>query len=51
MASRYSRLMMRKKACEEINRMFGLNMDCEYREDTRVEEDILVEGNGGEDNE
>ena len=51
MASRYSRLMMRKKACEEINRMFGLNMDCEYREDTRVEEDILVEGNGGGDNE
>ena len=51
MASRYSRLMMRKKACEEINKMFGLNMDCDYREDTRVEEDILVEGNGGEDNE
>ena len=51
MASRYSRLMMRKKACEEINKMFGLNMDCEYREDTRVEEDILVERNGGEDNE
>lgn len=51
MASRYSRLIMRKKACEEINAMFGLNIDCEYREDTRVEEDILLEGTGGENDE
>ncbi len=32
-ASRYSRLMARKQACEEINKMFGLNIDCKYRED------------------
>lgn len=32
-ASRYSRLEMRRQACEQINRMFGLNMDCHYRED------------------
>ena len=33
MASRYSRLEARKDACKEINRMFGLNLDVEYRED------------------
>ena len=32
-ASRYSRLMATKQACEEINKMFGLNIDCKYRED------------------
>lgn len=32
-ASRYSRLMARKQACDEINKMFGLNIDCRYRED------------------
>lgn len=30
-ASRYSRLQMRKQACEKINAMFGLNVNCEYR--------------------
>lgn len=30
-ASRYSRLEMRKQACKEINEMFGLNIDVEYR--------------------
>lgn len=34
-ASRYSRLQMRRMACEEINKMFGLHMDCDYREDYR----------------
>lgn len=33
LASRYSRLESRKQACEKINKMFGLNIDCEYRED------------------
>lgn len=33
LASRYSRLESRKQACEKINAMFGLNIDCEYRED------------------
>ena len=32
-ASRYSRLEMRKQACEQINRMFGLNISVEYRDD------------------
>ena len=32
-ASRHSRLEMRKKACEEINRMFNLNIEVDYRED------------------
>lgn len=32
-ASRYSRLIARQQACEQINKMFGLNVSCEYRED------------------
>ena len=32
-ASRYSRLEMRKQACEQINAMFGLNISVEYRDD------------------
>lgn len=35
--SRYSGLEARKNACEQINKMFGLNVDVEYREDS-VEE-------------
>ena len=38
LASRSSRLSMRKKACEEINRMFGLNIDVEYNPDLAVDE-------------
>lgn len=30
-ANRFSKLAMRQKACEEINKMFGLNISCEYR--------------------
>lgn len=32
-ASRYSRLEARRMACKEINKMFGLNIWCDYRED------------------
>lgn len=32
-ASRYSRLNARKDACKMINKMFGLNIDVDYRED------------------
>lgn len=32
-ASRYSRLEMRRQACEKINNMFGLDIWCDYRED------------------
>lgn len=60
-ASRYSRLFMRQQACEQINKMFGLNISVDYREDMQVldtydanqanlsnEIDI---GKGGENNE
>ena len=32
-ASRYSRMNMRKEACKNINEMFGLNIDVNYRQD------------------
>lgn len=38
-ASRYSRLMSRKKACEEINEMFGLDIDVDFRADFRETDD------------
>ena len=60
-ASRYSRLFMRQQACEQINKMFGLNISVDYREDMAVldtydadeaklsnETDV---GKGGENNE
>ena len=43
LASRNSRLGMRQKACEEINKMFGLNMSVEFKEDTRVADDYMIE--------
>ena len=43
---------MRKEACDQINKMFGLNIDVEYREDYREMSDELdVEDKKGEDNE
>ena len=40
-ASRYSRLESRRQACDQINKMFGLNISCEYREDYReIDESI-----------
>lgn len=41
-ASRYSRLQARRNACEEINKMFGLEIWCDYRTDV-PEEDILLD--------
>ena len=35
-ASRYTRLEMRKQACKQINKMFGLNIDVEYRADVQT---------------
>lgn len=32
-ASRYSRLESRRQACKQINKMFGLDIQCDYRED------------------
>lgn len=41
-ASRYTRLEMRKQACKQINKMFGLNIGVEYRADiqTYTDEDM-----------
>ena len=36
LASRFSRLNARKQACDQINRMFGLNIDVEFREDILI---------------
>lgn len=43
LASRYSRLEARKQACKEINAMFGLDMDVDYRDDMRGSTDLLGE--------
>lgn len=49
-ASRYSRLEMRRKACKEINKMFDLNIEVNYREDFReMDEEYMVEGATSED--
>lgn len=32
-ANRWSRLVPRREACEQINKMFGLNIECDFRED------------------
>lgn len=42
-ASRYSRLESRRQACKEINRMFGLDMWCDYREDYKVIDEFVDE--------
>lgn len=48
-ASRYSRLEMRRKACEQINKMFGLNITCDYREDFReAADDVIYDGATGD---
>lgn len=48
-ASRYSRLEMRKQACKEINEMFGLNIDVEYRNDFNI--NLIENESAGEENE
>lgn len=42
-ASRYSRLSARQQACERINRMFGLDVWCEYRD---MSQELGVERGG-----
>ena len=41
-ASRYSRLEMRRQACEKINEMFGLDIWCDYRADYREADDEFM---------
>ena len=54
-ASRYSRLEARRDACREINKMFELDIWCDYREDYQVLSEVLTDGDdvteGGEPNE
>lgn len=56
-ASRYSRLEARRDACREINKMFGLDIWCDYREDYQaLSEEVLTDGDdvteeGGDPNE
>lgn len=38
-ASRYSRLESRRQACNQINKMFGLDIWCDYREDYQLLEE------------
>lgn len=51
-ASRYSRLNARREAVDQINRMFGLEIEVNYREDYREidDEDVIV-GQTGNENE
>lgn len=48
-ASRYSRLEMRRAACDKINAMFGLNISCEYRDDYTALVDVELGGTGQEE--
>lgn len=50
-ASRYSRLESRRQACEKINKMFGLDIWVDYREDYRTsdEEYVLPSDSEGEE--
>lgn len=50
-ASRYSRLEMRRQACTQINEMFGLNISVDYREDFQDVDYIENAEDGGVDNE
>ena len=42
-ASRYGRLEMRRKACEQMNKMFGLNIEVDYRQDYRMYEELSID--------
>lgn len=51
-SSRYTRLNMREKAADEINRMFGTDIRVKYREDVQIVGDgneLIMEGGEGTD--
>ena len=50
-ANRYSRLEARRKACEQINEMFGLNISCDFRADYRMVDELEDNGNQTEESE
>lgn len=41
-ASRYSRLNARRQACDQINKMFGLDISCDFRQDFREQDDEVM---------
>lgn len=47
-ANRYPGLVARQRACNEINKMFNLNVSCEFREDIPEEYNIMDDSEGGE---
>lgn len=48
-ASRYSRLEARREACDRINKMFGLNISVDYREDYReADDEVMMSGQTGD---
>ena len=47
-ASRYSRLESRRTACDMINKMFGLEMSVDFRDDFReADDEVMFEGQTG----
>lgn len=48
-ASRYSRLEARRQACEQINKMFNLDVSVDYREDIQVIADTTTNAIIGEE--
>lgn len=50
-ASRESRLMARQKACKEINKQFGLNIWVEFKADTKVQDDFILDNKSEKESE
>lgn len=50
-ANRYSRLEARRRACQQINEMFGLNITCDFREDYRMADELEYYDNQAEESE
>lgn len=48
-AQRYTKLNARRQACKQINEMFGLNIEVDFRMNTTVDPDDLMIMEGGED--
>lgn len=49
-ASRYGRLEMRRHACDEIKKMFGIEIDVDFRDDFRQTDDENMIGDDSSDN-
>ena len=42
-ANRYARLTQRREACDEINKLFDLNVQCDFRQDFEIPLDLIEE--------